>query len=216
MIVRKQCWETWLPLHEKFLSPMQNLFMERSSHIAPHPSTRKIPLKNSVYFPITRTICKQWEKSIVCSPSPGDCIGQVILKDMGNTFFNNAEKMAIEKKFQTALGKMSLGGGLAPLQYFEYLNSAQEILISSQMPPLPVLLWSLVRYDRPWEKAKKTTNKHASVIFLPAKKKKQNSKFLYIGAWILYSKILLYPESDVVIFIRITWVFGGVHSFFRN
>ena len=41
--------------------------------LTPTP-TRKSPLKMSVQFIVTITICKQWLKFVTCSPSPGDCV----------------------------------------------------------------------------------------------------------------------------------------------
>ena len=67
------------PFSLNFSSPMTYSSKERSSHIAPspqpHPQTKKIPLKTSVHFPITITICKHWSKFVTCSPSPRDCGG---------------------------------------------------------------------------------------------------------------------------------------------
>ena len=62
------------PLSLNFSSPMTDSSKERSSNIAPllspTPKQNKIPLKTSVHFPITITICKHWSKFVTCSPSP--------------------------------------------------------------------------------------------------------------------------------------------------
>ena len=63
---------------------------------------------------------------------------------------------------------MTVGGGLAVLQYIVYLKSALEILISNE--PYPYLVQSLVRYDHPCKKKKKKkNNEHASAIFFRQK-----------------------------------------------
>ena len=67
------------PFSLNFSSPMTYSSKERSSHIAPspqpNPPNQKIPLKTSVHFPITITVCKHWSKFVTCSPSPRDCGG---------------------------------------------------------------------------------------------------------------------------------------------
>ena len=64
------------PFSLNLSSPITYYSKERSSHTAPSsqpPSlTKKIPLKMSVHFPITITVCKQWSKFVTCSPSPGE------------------------------------------------------------------------------------------------------------------------------------------------
>ena len=71
--------ESPAPFSLNFSSPMKYSSMERSFHIAPspepHTQTKKIPLKTSVHFPITITVCKHWSKLVTCSPSPRDCGG---------------------------------------------------------------------------------------------------------------------------------------------
>ena len=57
--------------HDKFLHgkfPLHNPLFST-------PLSRKIPLKMSVHFPITITICKHWPKFVTCSPSHGDSGG---------------------------------------------------------------------------------------------------------------------------------------------
>ena len=71
---RKSC-----ALFIEFLFPHE-IFLE--GKILPHsplPSTphpnQKMPLKTSVHFPITITVCKHRSKFVTCSPSPRDCGG---------------------------------------------------------------------------------------------------------------------------------------------
>ena len=63
----------------KFSSPMANSYMESSPTypplLNPSPPNQQIPLKTSVHFPLTITICKHWSKFVTCSPSHGDCGG---------------------------------------------------------------------------------------------------------------------------------------------
>ena len=59
-------------LHEIFL---QGKILPHSPlPSTPHPN-QKIPLKTSVHFPITITVCKHWSKFLTCIPSPRDCGG---------------------------------------------------------------------------------------------------------------------------------------------
>ena len=67
------------PFSLNFSSPMTYSSKERSFHKAlshqPHPPNQKIPMKTSVHFPTTITICKHWSKFVTCSPSLRDCGG---------------------------------------------------------------------------------------------------------------------------------------------
>ena len=66
------------PFSLNFSSPMTHSSKERSSHKAlshQPPQNQKIPMKTSVHFPITITICKHWSKFVTCSPSLRDCGG---------------------------------------------------------------------------------------------------------------------------------------------
>ena len=67
------------PFSLNFPFPMTYSSKERSSHIAPspqpHTQTTKIPLKTSVHFLITITVCKHWSKFVTFSPSSTDCGG---------------------------------------------------------------------------------------------------------------------------------------------
>ena len=69
------------PFSLNFLSPMTYSSKERFSHLSPspqlHPQNQKIPLKTSVRFPITITVCKHWSKFVTCTPSPRDCGGVI-------------------------------------------------------------------------------------------------------------------------------------------
>ena len=54
--------------------------------------------------------------------------------------------------------------------FFGHLKRALELIISVRMSPFCDILGPLSRYDDPWgKKQNKKTNKHASVICLPAK-----------------------------------------------
>ena len=59
-------------LHEIFLQGKILPLSPLSS--TPHPN-QKNPLKTSVHFPITITVCKHWSKFVTCRPSPRDCGG---------------------------------------------------------------------------------------------------------------------------------------------
>ena len=56
------------PFSLNFSSPMTYSSKEISSHTSPspqpHPQTKKIPLKTSLHFPITITVCKHWSKLV--------------------------------------------------------------------------------------------------------------------------------------------------------
>ena len=69
---RKSC----APFTE-IIFPMTFSSMESSPNISPSsqafPPNQKIPLKRSIHFPITITICSRWSKFVTCSPSYGDC-----------------------------------------------------------------------------------------------------------------------------------------------
>ena len=58
--------------HEKFLHGKILPGNPPPSNIPPN---QKIPLKTSVHFPVTITICKHRSKFVTCSPSHGDCGG---------------------------------------------------------------------------------------------------------------------------------------------
>ena len=104
--------------HDRFL---QGKILQHSPlPSAPPPKQNKIPLKTSVHFPITITICKHWSKFVTCSPSPRDCGGvnhsQIHCYYGFSTMLN---KMAISKFWSVDFGKkMSVGGGLDALQFF--------------------------------------------------------------------------------------------------
>ena len=58
----------------------------------PHPNQKKIPLITSVHFPVTITVCKHWPKFVTCSPSPRDCGGYFIPKDIVIMVLDYAEQ----------------------------------------------------------------------------------------------------------------------------
>ena len=125
----------------KVSSPMKSSSIWRSSHVTPlqpPPQTKKIPLKTSVHFPVTITICKHRSKFVTCSPSHGDCGGlsrpqRIVIRLFLATMVN---KMAISEFWSGDFWeKMSVGGGLFALQIFWSLKKALELLISVRMSP---------------------------------------------------------------------------------
>ena len=79
----------------KFSSPIPNPSMESSPNISPSSQPlpiQKIPLKTSVHFPITITICKHWSKFVTCSPSHGDFGGVSRPQRHSYNFFDYVEK----------------------------------------------------------------------------------------------------------------------------
>ena len=119
-----------------FSSPMTNSSKGRSSHVAPSPN-QKIPLKSSVHFQITITVCKRWSKFVTCSPSPRDCGG--VSQPQRHSYFVFRlcwTKWPSQKFDPLTLGKMSVRGGLDALQLFRHLKMTLELLISVRMSPL--------------------------------------------------------------------------------
>ena len=106
-----------------FLFPHDMFLQEK---ILPHsllpstpPQTKKIPLKTSVHFPITITVCKHGTKFVTCSPSPTDCGGVSHYKDIVNMVFDYVEQNGYLKIWiRWIWEKMSMGGGLGALQFF--------------------------------------------------------------------------------------------------
>ena len=98
-----------------FSSPMTYSSKERSSHIAPspqpHPQTKQIPLKTSVHFPITITVCKHWSKFVTRSPSPRNCGGVRHLQDIVIIVFDYAEQNNYHKILIRGLWKNERGRG---------------------------------------------------------------------------------------------------------
>ena len=66
--------------------------------------------------------------------------------------------------------KMSMGRGLGALQFFWSLRKGTRTFYFRYNEPSCDILGPLGRYDDPWGKENKTTNKHAPVICLLAKK----------------------------------------------
>ena len=104
------------PPSRKFSSLVLNSSIERSSHVTPIPylllRRRKVPLKTSLHFPITITICKQWSKFETCSRSPGAVGDKVVPKDIVIRFIDYAEKKWLFHNFDpVTLGKNERGRG---------------------------------------------------------------------------------------------------------
>jgi len=84
----------------------------------PSPQRGKLPLKTSVHFPITITICKPWSKFVICRTSPGDYVRLSRLKDIIIRFFDYAEQNGYLKILSGDFGKkMSVGGGMGTVQF---------------------------------------------------------------------------------------------------
>ena len=123
----------------KFSSPLTNSSMERYSHVTPSPEkqNKKIPLKMSVHFPITITICKHGSKFVTCSPSPGDCEGVNRHQDIFIRFFGYVEQNGYLKILIRWLWeKNEHGRGPRCPIIFGHLKRAPELLISVRMSPL--------------------------------------------------------------------------------
>ena len=76
-------------------------------------------------------------------------------------------KMAISEFWSDYFGKkMSVGGGLGALWFFQSLKKGTRTFHFRSNELSCKILGPLGRYDHPWEKEKKQqkTNKHASVI----------------------------------------------------
>jgi hypothetical protein len=89
---------------------------------------------------------------------------------------------------------MSVGEGLAALKYFRSLKKGASTFDFPSHEPSTDLLRPLDRYDHPLEK--KTNTRPWSFFWQQI----QNSTFLHIGAWNLYSRVLWYAESYGVTF----------------
>jgi len=89
---------------------------------------------------------------------------------------------------------------------FRSLIKGTRLLISVRMSPFMVFWDHWVNTIILGEKNRQI-NTHPSSFFW---QKIQNSTFLKIGAWNIYSRILWHAESHGVIFIKITWLLGGV------
>ena len=126
----------------EFSFPMTNYSMQSSPNISPSsqqlPPTKKIPLKTSVHFPITVTVCKHWSKFVTCSPFPRDCGGVSHPQRHYYYCFRLCWTKWLSQNFDPLTGKkMSVGGGLDALQFFGHLKRALELLFP--------LEWALLR-----------------------------------------------------------------------
>jgi hypothetical protein len=145
-------------------------------------------------------------------PSPGDFGGLSYPKRHRYYIFDHAEQNGCLK---ILIGwpweKMSVRGGLVALHFFWSLEKGTRTFNFRFNEPFHDILGPLGRYDHP--RGKEKTNTHPWSFFW---QKIQNSTFLQIGAWNLYSRVLWYAEIDGVIFIRVLWPLGGVSPFFEN
>ena len=133
--------EIHAPSSLNFSSPMTYSSKETSYHIAPSPQpplpTKIIPLKTSVYLPITITVWKHWSKFVTCSPSLGDCGGASDPQRHSYYSVRLCWTKWLSQDFDPlTLGKMSVGGGLGALQLFGHFKRALEMFISVRMSPL--------------------------------------------------------------------------------
>ena len=113
-ITRWKVPQTYPPTYLPLLNPSPNL---------------KIPLKTSVHFPITITVCKHWSKFVTCSPSHGNCGGiSGPQRHSYEVFFTTLSKMAISEFWSVYFGKIiSVEGGLGALQFFWSPKRALEL-----------------------------------------------------------------------------------------
>ena len=179
------------PFPLNFSSPVKYSSKERSSQIAPspqpHTQTKKIPLKTSVHFPITITVCKHWSKFVTCSPSPRDC--GVVSHPQRHSYHGfrlcRAKQLSQNFNLLTQGKNETWEGAQVPSNFFGHLKRALELFISVRMSPLAILQDHLVDTMTPGEKKKtkknKQTNKQAPVICLLAK----NTKFHIFVDWTL-------------------------------
>ena len=126
------------PFSLNFSSPMTYSSKERSSHIAPSPqphlqTKKKIPLKTSVHFPITITICKHWSKFVTCSPSPRECGGVSHSQRHSYYSFRLCGTKWLSQNFDPlTMGKNERGRGTRCPPIFWSL----ELFISVRMSPI--------------------------------------------------------------------------------
>ena len=134
--------ENCAPPSYNFSSAIKNSSKEGFFHVfpSPHPPTEQIPLKMSVHFQITITVCKNWSKCVTCSPSTRDCggmWGNLVPKGIVISFFDYAEQSGYIKVLICWLWeKHSVERGLVAPQFFGRLKRALELLIFVRMIPL--------------------------------------------------------------------------------
>ena len=118
---------------------MINSCVEGSSHVTTSPPPEKNPLKTSVRFLITNTRCKQWAKSINCSPSPGDSRRLSRPHDTVIRFFEYAKRNGyLELFYPMTFGKNERGRGPSFPPIFRSLKRALKLLIFARMSPLTI------------------------------------------------------------------------------
>ena len=129
------------PLHGNLLPPWQIPPWKVSPLQPPllNPSFQpKIPLKTSVHFPITITICKHWLKFVTCSPSHGDCGGVNRPQRHNYKVYRLRWINWLSQNFDpTTLGKNERGRETrCPPIFLATKKRALELFISIQMSPL--------------------------------------------------------------------------------
>ena len=96
--------------HDIFLTG--NILPHSPFPSTPPPPQTKNPLKTSVHFRITNTICKHWSKFVTCSPYPRDCGGVSHSQRHSYYGFRLCETIWPSKNFDPlTLGKNERGRG---------------------------------------------------------------------------------------------------------
>ena len=140
--------------HDK--SSMGNYPRITPSPQSPSPN-KKIPLKASVHFPITITMCKQRSKCVTRSPSHGDCLGVRRPKNIFFRFLTMLNEMVIAEFWSGDFWKNIRVGRVTFLsdQFLGYLKRALELLISVRMNPRTTFLDQWIDTITPEKKNKK-------------------------------------------------------------
>ena len=121
--------------HDKFFN---GKFPPHNPLFSTPPPNQKIPLKTSVHFPITITICKEWSKFVTCSPAHGDCGGvNRPQRHSCKAFWLFWIKWLSQNFDSTTLEKNERGREpRCPPIFFCHLKRALEFFISVRMSPL--------------------------------------------------------------------------------
>ena len=145
------------PFSLNFSSPMTYSSKERSSYIArslqPHPKPKRSPLKTSVHFPITITVCKHWSKVCNLQPLPQGLWGSKFPQRHSYYGFRLCGKKWLSQNFYSlTLGKNERGRGPRCPPIFLSLKKGIRTFHFRPSEPACDILWPLGRYDDPGEK----------------------------------------------------------------